>query len=76
MEPKKMRKLRARSGGLRQQRIITNDVREVVTSITVITASPAYICHETCVSCQTTYFEDQNLLILNPFLKVTRETKG
>lgn len=41
MEPKTRRKARARRGGLCQQRIMTRDVRHVVTSITVITAKPA-----------------------------------
>lgn len=41
MDPKKRRKHKARSGGLCQQRMITNDVRQVVTSITAITANPA-----------------------------------
>jgi hypothetical protein len=41
MDPKKSRKARARTGGLCQNRTITRDVRNVVTSITVITASPA-----------------------------------
>lgn len=43
MDPKKRRKHKARSGGLCQQRMITNDVRQVVTSITAITANPANI---------------------------------
>ncbi|KAF5805632.1 hypothetical protein HanXRQr2_Chr05g0211631 [Helianthus annuus] len=41
MEPKKSRKQRAKIGGLCQQRMITNDVKHVVTSITAITANPA-----------------------------------
>jgi hypothetical protein len=41
IEPKKSRKQRARIGGLCQQRMITKEVRHVVTSITVITANPA-----------------------------------
>ena len=41
MEPKKRRKARARKGDLFQQRIITREVRHVVTSITDITAKPA-----------------------------------
>lgn len=40
MEPKKRRNARANNGDLCQQRIITRDVRQVVTSITVMTASP------------------------------------
>lgn len=41
MDPKKSRKHKATSGGLCQQRMITNDIRQVVTSITAITANPA-----------------------------------
>ena len=41
MEPKPRRKQSANKGGLCQQRIITREVRDVVTSITVITARPA-----------------------------------
>uniref|UniRef100_A0A0A9CT27 Si660001f06 n=1 Tax=Arundo donax TaxID=35708 RepID=A0A0A9CT27_ARUDO len=40
MDPKKRRKAKARIGGLCQHRTMTRDVRNVVTSITVITASP------------------------------------
>lgn len=41
MEPKKRRKQRATMGGLCQQRMMTKEVRQVVTSITAITANPA-----------------------------------
>nr|GMC61817.1 hypothetical protein Iba_chr02bCG23670 [Ipomoea batatas] len=41
MEPKRRRKQRARMGGLCQQRMMTSEVRHVVTSITAITANPA-----------------------------------
>ena len=40
IDPKKSRKQRATNGRLFQQRIITKKVRQVVTSITVITANP------------------------------------
>lgn len=42
MEPKARTKASASRGGLCQHRIITKDVRQVVTIITVITAKPAF----------------------------------
>ena len=41
MDPKRRRKAKASRGGLCQHTTMTRDVRIVVTSITVITASPA-----------------------------------
>lgn len=41
MEPKARRNVRARNGGLFQHRIMTREVRHVVTNITDITARPA-----------------------------------
>lgn len=41
MEPKKKRKQRAKNGDLCHLKIMTKEVRHVVTSITVITAKPA-----------------------------------
>lgn len=42
MEPKKNIKQMARKTLLCQHRIITRDIRQVVTSITVITAKPVH----------------------------------
>lgn len=41
--PKKKMKASAQSELLRQHKTITSDIRQVVTSITVITAKPAYM---------------------------------
>lgn len=43
MAPKKRRKARANTTFLFQQRIMTSDIKQVVTIITVMTASPEMI---------------------------------